>query len=82
MTLTARDQDKNPDEDGAPNMRDGKTNYFIFPGDSGQDPKWLMGKAFKGRVKVTFTHDGASYASTEFDLIPHTHGAGGHGHDH
>ena len=26
-------------------MRDGKTNYFIFPGESDQDPAWLIGEA-------------------------------------
>lgn len=79
--LRARNKVQNEDEDGTPNLRDGKTNYFIFPGDSGQDPTWLMGAEFKSAVQLTFTADGKTYTSEEFVLVPHTH-ADGHGHTH
>ncbi len=63
----------NEDEDGLPNIRDGKTNYFIFPGDTGADASWLQGKDFKATVKVSFDHAGKAHASEEFELVPHTH---------
>jgi hypothetical protein len=78
-TLAVRNNEQNEDEDGKPNLRGRKTNYFIFPGDSGQDPTWLMGKQFRSAVVVTFTADGKNYRSEEFVLVPHTH-ADGHTH--
>ncbi len=82
VTLQARDQDTNPDEDDKPNMRDGKTNYFIFPGETGADASWLMGTEFEGRVKVTFSRNGARYGTDVFELVPHGLGPDGHGHEH
>jgi hypothetical protein len=79
--LRVRNNQQNEDEDGTANLRNGKTNYFIFPGNSGQDPTWLMGADFRSNVKLTFTVDGKSYASEEFLLVPHTH-ADGHTHAH
>ncbi|MCG8586221.1 MAG: hypothetical protein MI757_16055 [Pirellulales bacterium] len=79
VVLRVRNDDQNEDEDGTPNMRNGKTNYFIFPGDSGQDASWLMGADFKSAVQVTFSADGKTYTSEEFALVPPTHG---HGHSH
>lgn len=80
-TLRVRNNQQNEDEDGNANLRNGLTNYFIFPGDSGQDPSWLMGAEFKSRVKITFAADGKSYTSDEFVVVPHTH-ADGHTHSH
>lgn len=80
-TLSVRNHQQNEDEDGKPNLRNGMTNYFIFPGDSGQDPRWLMGKDFQSIVIVSFTVGNGRYTSDEFTLIPHTH-ADGHGHSH
>ena len=79
--LQVRNHEQNEDEDGNPNLRNGMTNYFIFPGDSGQDPTWLMGKDFKSTVRLSFTVNGRTYTSEEFTLIPHTH-AHGHSHTH
>jgi len=79
--LGVRDNQRNEDEEGNANLRDGKTNYFIFPGDSGQDPNWLMGAKFKSLVELSFTVNGKSYTSEEFVLIPHTH-ADGQAHAH
>ncbi|MEM7010210.1 MAG: hypothetical protein AAF585_01900 [Verrucomicrobiota bacterium] len=77
VMLAVRNNDKNENEDGEPTMRDGKTNYFIFPGDTGADASWLKGADFKAQVTVTF--DGGS--TDKFLLIPHTQ-SHGHGHDH
>jgi hypothetical protein len=75
-TLAVRNSQQNEDEDGKANMRGEMTNYFIFPGESGQDPKWLMGKSFRSAVTVTFSVDGRNYRSEEFVLVPHTHADG------
>ena len=72
IELTVRNADQNEDEEGVPNMRDGgKTNYFIFPGESGQDPEWLKGEDWRGTVKVAFDADGKTYACDPFVLVPH-----------
>lgn len=72
-TLRVRNRDKNEDEDGKATVRDGKTNYFIFPGDTGEDASWLKGADFLATVKVTFTADGKEYTTSPFVLRPHTH---------
>ena len=81
VTLKVRNADQNEDEDGTPNNRGGKTNYFIFPGDTGADAAWLMGLEFASDVTVTFEKDGKTYTAGKFHLVPHTHAAGGHDHD-
>lgn len=80
VDLRARNRDKNEDENGKANVREGKTNYFIFPGDSGADASWLKGADFLSTTKVSFQADGKEYATPAFVLKPHTHGD--HGHDH
>lgn len=79
-TLRVRNTDKNEDEDGKANVREGKTNYFIFPGDTGEDAAWLKGADFLATVKVAFSADGKDYVTSPFVLRPHTHGAGEHSH--
>ncbi len=79
VTLAVRNRDQNEDEDGKANIRDGKTNYFIFPGDSGADASWLMGADFLSTTTVAFSADGKDYATPAFVLRPHTHGDG---HEH
>lgn len=69
VKLAVRDRERNEDEDGTPNLRDGKTHYFIFPGDSGEDASWLQGKGFKARVEVRF----GEHTSEPFELVPHSH---------
>ena len=81
VSLRVREKVANLDEDGTPNVRSGTTNYFIFPGDSGADARWLRGAEFQSVVRVSFAHDGVAYVSDDFALRPHTHG-GDHGHDH
>lgn len=76
VTLAVRDTAKNLDEDGAANVRAGKTNYFIFPGNTGADAKWLMGKKFTSIVVVAVPTGETATESAEFVLRPHTHGPG------
>jgi hypothetical protein len=73
VKLNVRNNDQNEDEDGKPTMRDGKTNYFIFPGESDQDPEFLIGEKFRSTTTVTFTSGGKSYVAPPFILVPHQH---------
>ena len=73
VSLRPRDQAKNEDEDGKPNIRDGKTNYFIYPSRTGEDASWLKGKTFQSIVIVRFQSDGKELVSEEFILKPHVH---------
>ena len=61
-------------------MRDGKTNYFIFPGDTGTDASWLTGTNFKSSVTVTVPEAGGPLTAAAFTLVPHSHGPDGHKH--
>lgn len=70
-TLRVRNGDKNEDEDGTPNMRGSCTNYFIFPGESGADPAWLVGEKWRGLVSVAFEVGGTKYECDPFVLVPH-----------
>ena len=74
VRLRARDLGANADEDGVANMRaGGRTNYFVFPGDSGQDPTWLVGEAWRGVVALSFADEGGrEVASEPFVLLPHS----------
>ena len=56
---------------GNPNMRETGTNYFIFPGESGQDPEWLKGEDWRGIVTVAFEVEGKSFGCDPFVLVPH-----------
>jgi hypothetical protein len=80
VTLRVRNNEQNEDEDGKPNIRDGKTNYFIYPGDSGEDSTWLTGADFHSVVTVAWQSEDQKYRSEEFVLVPHTH-TDGHAHD-
>ena len=71
VELAIRNGDQNEDEEGVANMREAGTNYFIFPGDSGQDPEWLKGEDWRGIAKITFEVDGKSYGCDPFVLVPH-----------
>jgi len=73
VTLRARNLEKNEDEDGNANGRDGKTNYFIYPSRADEDASWLQGKEFQSIAIVRFQRDGVDYASEEFVLKPHVH---------
>ena len=69
--MAVRNSDQNEDEEGTPNMRDACTNYFIFPGESGQDQEWLKGEEWRGTVTVAFEANSKSYACDPFVLVPH-----------
>ena len=73
VTLRPRNTVKNEDEGGHPNIRNGKTNYFIFPSKSSEDASWLKGKGFKALVVVRFQRDGKKFESVDLELKPHTH---------
>lgn len=73
VSLAVRNREQNEDEDGTPTLRDGKTNYFIFPGDTGADASWLMGADFVSQVTVKIEADGKTFVTQPFELRPHTH---------
>jgi len=73
VQLNVRNTDQNEDEDGNPTMRDGMTNYFIFPGESDQDPEFLIGETFRSTTTATFTCEGKTYTAPPFVLVPHQH---------
>lgn len=73
VTLRPRNTTQNEDEDGKPNIRDGKTNYFIYPSKEGEDASWLQGKKFQSIVVVRFESGEKAFVSEEFVLKPHTH---------
>ncbi|MFT7624150.1 MAG: hypothetical protein ACI9WU_003337, partial [Myxococcota bacterium] len=72
VTLKVRDHEQNPGEEGEPHMRSGATNYFIFPGDSGQPSKWLADPTFKEKVRVQVPGNKTPLHAT-LKLVPHTH---------
>jgi len=71
VQLNVRNNDQNEDEDGNPTMRDGNTNYFIFPGESDQDPSFLVGEKFRSTTTVTFSSENKAYSAPPFILVPH-----------
>ena len=73
MELRVRNTDKNEDEAGQGNIRDGRTNYFIFPGDSGVDASFLVGRDFASEAVVAFAVDGTAHQTQVFVLRPHVH---------
>ena len=82
IELRIRDDRSNVDEDGNPNIRDGKTNYFVFPGNTRADSSWLSGESFEAEVQVLFSADGRQYATKPFELVPHAEDGQEHHHDH
>lgn len=73
VMLRPRNRDENEDEDGQANVRDGMTNYFIYPSRDGEDASWLQGKDFYSIVMVRFAKGDEKIASEEFVLKPHVH---------
>ena len=73
VTLRPRDRDQNMDERGIENIRNGMTNYFVFPTQDGEDASWLVGVDFQSLVVVRFSLDGAEFATEGFVLAPHIH---------
>ena len=73
VELRIRNGDRNEDEDDVANIRDGKTNYFVFPGATGADATWLQGKTFNSLTLVKLEINGKAVRSEEFSLAPHVH---------
>ncbi len=73
VALRVRNIEMNEDEEGKGNIRDSKTNYFIFPGDTGADAAFLMGKDFASETVISFVVGGVRYTTGTFKLRPHTH---------
>jgi len=71
VELRVRDKQKNTDENGKGNIRNKKTNYFIFPGDTGVSAEFLVGKDFSSDVIVSFSDDEKNYTTKPFTLEPH-----------
>ena len=72
-TLKVRNTTHNEDEDGTPNIREARTNYFIYPGQGGESSDWLKGKGFRSKARLAFTREGKTIESAEFELTPHHH---------
>ena len=70
IELRVRDREKNAGEDGVSNLRNGQTNYFIFPAETGADAKWLMGVDFAAKARLTVP---GGLSSEVFVLKPHVH---------
>lgn len=73
VSLAVRNTEHNEDEQGTPNIVDGKTHYFIFPGETGADASWLKGKGFASQAVVTIVREGRDVVSEPFTLLPHHH---------
>ena len=73
IELKVRNRTQNQDESGKVNIRGKNTNYFIFPGNTGADATFLIGKEFASTVSVSFLRDGVVYVTDPFELRPHTH---------
>ena len=73
IELRVRDTVNNEDENGHANIRNFKTNYFIFTEDTGTEASWSTGVDFNSPVEVRFPHDGETYSSNTITLAPHTH---------
>jgi len=72
VDLKVRNLGENEDEEKKPNMRDGKTNYFIFPGETGDDSSWLQGEKFRSMVEVTFSVGEQTYKTIPFTIVGHS----------
>ena len=73
VEMRVRNRELNEDEDGIGNIRDGGTNYFIFPGDTGVDASWLMGKDFATTITVSIDSGDTTFLAGPFELKPHVH---------
>ena len=71
VTMRVRNKAINEDENGITNVRDGETNYFVFPGEVRVDTRWLIGKEFKSSIIISFGDGSQTCASDVFTLTPH-----------
>ncbi len=73
VTLRPRNKTNNEDEAGVGNIRNAKTNYFIFPSQPGEDASWLKGKDFHAVVIVRAEQGNLALVSQQLKLAPHSH---------
>jgi signal transduction histidine kinase len=73
IELKVRDTVKNVDQYGHSNIHNSQASYFIFPGQTAVDTSWLAGFDFRAPIRAQITHDGKTYNSNTFVLIPHNH---------
>ena len=69
VSLAVRDRERNQDESGTSTIYEGKTDYFVFPGETNSDASWLMGPDFAAKVELSFEDKTTSL----FVLRPHIH---------
>ncbi|MEM9015649.1 MAG: hypothetical protein AAGC68_01450 [Verrucomicrobiota bacterium] len=69
IDLAVRDSTENRDEEGNGTVRDGATNYFVFPGETGADASWLMGREFAAKAIL----DLEAASTGDIILRPHVH---------
>ena len=69
IDLAVRNTEKNENEAGESTIVDGATAYFIFPGESGVDPSWLIGEEFAAKAELSFE----DATTGVFVLRPHIH---------
>jgi len=79
VELRIKDKKLNHFEDAKSNIRNGKSNYFVFPGDREVDVRWLASPIFRAVCVVSFTVDGKRYTTQSFAL---TTPQAAHGHSH
>ena len=82
IELRPRNLETNEDEEGNPNIRDGHTNYFVFPGETGAPSDWLKGSAFQTRVTLRYRVEESEIATAPFVLAPHAEHHHHHHHHH
>ena len=73
VELAIRNDRQNEDESGTPTLRDDKTNYFIFPGDTGADASFLQGSDVATMVVIAIDSGEMQATTAPFQLSPHTH---------
>lgn len=73
VTLRPRNKTNNEDEAGVGNIRNSKTNYFIFPSQPGENASWLKGKDFQALVIVRTSKGEQALVSQQLKLTPHSH---------
>ncbi len=82
LNLAPRDTTTNADEGGKANVREGKTNYFIFPGKTGPDASFLRNPSFESTARLSFPIGDAVVDTGTFTLLPHREAPGTHAHPH
>ncbi|MFM1848928.1 MAG: hypothetical protein RL417_2402 [Pseudomonadota bacterium] len=81
IALAVRDEKSNKDEDGVSHLKDGGTDYFVFPGETGADAAWLQGGEFIDEAALSIEGAALGVSCPVITVVPHTHGAGGHSHE-